>query len=110
MPQGLSDKKYQYFGSDRSFYSGCALNSGTAWAWAGFSGTNTGFGAHGNELSQRFGIASSGTSVAQWSFDSGTSINGDLYQAEALVFDGVNRSGVWLRTSADSQVIRVWGW
>ena len=110
MAQGLQDKKYQYYGSDRMFYSGCPLSSGTAWSWVGFSGTNTGFGPHGNTESQRFAIACSGNSVGQLSFNSGTSIHAHLYPADSLTFDGVNRSGCWLRTDVASQLFRVWAW
>ncbi|MFA5133014.1 MAG: hypothetical protein WC444_06835 [Candidatus Paceibacterota bacterium] len=108
--QGLQDKKYQYFGSDRMFYSGCPLNSGTAWNWVDFSGTNTGFGTHGNTECQRFALASSGTSVGQLSFNSGTSFHADIFPNDSLTFDGVNRSGCWLRSNTDSQVVRVWAW
>lgn len=110
MVQAWQDRQRQYQGSDRMFYSGCPLNSGAAWNWVGFSGTNTGFGTHGNEESNRFGIAASGTSVGQFSFDAGTSIHGDIFGSEAIMFDGVNRSGVYLRSNADTQNIRVWGW
>jgi len=108
--QGLQDKKYMYYGSDRMFYSGCPLNSGTAWNYVDFSGTNTGFGTHGNTECQRFSILSSGASIAQLSFNSGTSIHADIYAADSLTMDGVNRSGCWLRSSADTQVVRVWAW
>ena len=110
MSQSWQDKQMQYHGSARMFYSGCPLNSGTAWNWVGFSGTNTGFGAHGNEESQRFAILSSGTSVAQLSFTSGTTIDGDIYPSDNLTFDGVNRSGCWIRSNTNSQLIRVWAW
>ena len=110
MAQSWQDKQVQFQGSQRMFYSGCPLNSGTAWNWVGFSGTNTGFGPHGNEECNRFGIESSGTSVGQFSFNSGLSLHGDVFGAEAKVFDGVQRSGVWIRSNADSQNMRVWGW
>lgn len=110
MSQSWQDKQMQYHGSARMFYSGCPLNSGTAWNWVGFSGTNTGFGAHGNEESQRFAIASSGNSIGQLSFDSGTSIHAHMYPSDSLTFDGLNRSGCWIRTDAASQHFRIWAW
>jgi len=112
MVQGLRDKQYQYFGSNRSFYSGCSMNSGTAYLYVGFSGTNTGFGTASNELSQRIALASSGVSTAEWAFNSGTDAfpDGALYGNEALTFDGVNQSGLWLRSNADNSKVRVWGW
>lgn len=110
MPQAWQDKQFQYHGSARMFYSGCPLSSGTAWNWVNFSGTNTGFGTHGNEECQRMMIACSGNSLGQLSFNSGTSMHGDLYPADDLSFDGVNRSGCWLRTNANSQLFRIWAW
>lgn len=110
MGQSWQDKNYQFNGSDRMFYSGCPLNSGTLWTWVGFSGTDTGFGTHSNEECNRFGIAASGTSVGQFSFNSGTTIHGDIFGNEAIMFDGVQRSGCWLRSNTDSQNLRIWGW
>ena len=113
MAQGLRDKQYQYFGSNRNFYSGCSLSSGTAYLYVPFSGTTTGFGTASNELSQRIAIASSGVSTAEWTFTSGTTApfpHGAIYGNEALTFDGVNHSGLWLRSNADNSKVRVWGW
>lgn len=110
MVQAWQDKQYMYHGSNRMFYSGCPLNSGAAWNWVGFSGTNTGFGTHGNTESQRFAIASSGNSVGQLSFNSGTSIHSDIYESDSLTMDGVNRSGCWIRSNSASQLFRIWAW
>jgi len=108
--QGLKDKKFQYYGSDRTFYSGIGLGSTVTWNFLGFSGTNTGFGAASQELSQRFAIASSGTSYMQWSWNSGLTVGGEVYPSDAVTLDGINQSGVWLRSNAASQLVRVWAW
>lgn len=109
MVQGLSDKQWRYFGSPRGYYSGLSLGSTAAWSWFGWSGTNTGFGSHGDEECQRVMIASSGNSYAQWSWNSGVSIGGELYSAEAYSFDGMFKSGIWMRSNAVSKV-KVWAW
>ena len=108
--QAWQDKQYMYHGSDRMFYSGCTLNSGAAWNWVGISGLSNGFGTHGNTESQRFSIASSGNSIMELSFNSGTSIHADVYPGDTLTFDGVNRSGCWLRAKESSETARVWFW
>ena len=110
MVQSLSDKQHNYFGSDRFFYSGATLSSGTAWTFVNFSGTNTGFGTHGNEESNRMILATSGTSYMQFSFDSGTSLHGELYGGDNITLDGVRKSGLWIRTNATTQVLQVWAW
>lgn len=108
---GLRDKQYKYYGSNRNFYSGCSLASGTAYLYVGFSGTTTGFGTASNELSQRIAIASSGVSTGEWSLrGTGTFPDGAVYAGEALTFDGVETSGLWIRSNADNSVVRVWGW
>jgi len=108
--QSWQDKQVQYQGSNRMFHSGCSYNSGAKWNWVGFSGTDTGFGTHGNEECNRFAIASSGNSIGQLSFNSGTSIHSNIYAVDSLLFDGMMVSGCWLRTSVASQKFRVWGW
>jgi len=110
MVQAWQDRQKQYQGSDRIFYSGISLNSGAAWNWVDFSGTNSGFGTHGNEECNRFILASSGNSIGQLSFNSGTSLHGHIYPLDSLVLDGVQRSGCWLRTDAASQLFRIWAW
>lgn len=110
MVQGLKDKKFQYFGSARTYYSGLTLGSTIAWSWIDFSGTDTGFGAHGITENQRFAIVSSGTSFMQWSWNSGASLGGELFGADSVTLDGINRSGVWLRSNAASQKVRLWAW
>jgi len=110
MVQGLKDKKYQYFGSNRVYYSGVPIGSTIAWSWVGFSGTNTGFGPHGNTENQRVALVSSGTSVMQWSYNSGLSIAGELFGGDSFTQDGVNVSGLWVRSSVASQKFRLWAW
>jgi len=92
------------------YYTGCTYNSGTAWNWVGFSGTNTGFGTHSNEESNRIAILPSGNSIMQMSFDGGTSIHGHIYPGDSLTFDGVLRSGCSFRAQSASQKIRMWAW
>ena len=109
--QSIRDKEYQYFGSDRVYYSGLGdVGSATAWTFVNFSGTNTGFGTAGNERSQRFAITSSGTSFMQWSYNSGITLAGEVWNGNAITQDGVNVSGVWLRTNATGQKCQVWSW
>ena len=93
------------------FYSGVTLASGTAYAFVDYSGTNSGFGTGQEVLSQRFSIVASGTSQAQWSWFSGTApyVNGELYGNQAIVLDGVSRSGVWVRSEKDSKV-QIFAW
>ena len=108
--QSLSDKKYQYYGSYRNFYSGCGLGSTAAWAFLNFSGTNTGFGAANNVLANRYALVSSGNSFIQWSWNSGITLGGELYGGQAFTQDGVNASGVWIRSNAASQLVKMWAW
>ena len=114
--QSINDKKYRYFGSSRMFYSGLSLGSTPTYSYVSFSGTNTGFVLEStnttDSLSQRFALASSGTSSADWTWTSGTDAfpHGTIYGGEAFVFDGVNRSGLWVRSSSAGNVIRVWAW
>jgi len=110
MVQAWQDRQKQFQGSERMFYSGCQYNSGASWNWVGFSGTNTGFGTHGNEECNRFILASSGNSVGELSFDGGTSLHGHIYPSDEIVLDGVLRSGCYIRTDAASQRFRVWAW
>ena len=108
--QAWQDKQKQFHGSERMYYTGCTYNSGASWNWIGFSGTNTGFGTHSNEECNRFSILSSGNSIGQMSMNSGTSIHAHIYPSDELVFDGVTRSGCWLRTDTNSQHFRIWAW
>ena len=108
--QSLSDKQHNYFGSQKMFYLGSTTGSTSTWAFVNFSGTDTGFGAHGNDTSNRFLLASSGTSFVQWSWNSGTTLAGELYGGANITQDGVNRSGVWLRTNVASQGWQIWAW
>lgn len=113
--QSLSDKKYQYFGSQRSYYTGSTIGSTIKQVWFDFSGTNTGFGTANNLLSQRIILAASGGNTApiEWSFVSGISgtvFAGAAWPGEVFTMDGVNQSGIWVRTSAADQVFRVWAW
>lgn len=114
MVQSLNDKKYQYFGSERAFYSGIQdIGSTTAWTFLSFSGTNTGFGTAGNEKSQRIAIVSSGTSYLEWSLISGTNAvaqAGEVWNGNSITQDGVNVSGLWIRTKAASQKSQIWAW
>lgn len=107
--QHLEDKKYQYFGSNRFFAVEQSLGSTSAYTFITFSGTNSGFLAEGLELSQRTGVASSGTSVAEITPFSGGQVL-PIYGRDALVFDGLNLSGLWIRSNAASQVIRITAW
>ena len=111
-PQNWEDKRNSYFGSNRCFYSGISIaSSGSSWTWVGISGDNTGFGSEGaEELSQRFAIAPSGTSQAQWSWNNGASVGGEVYGGQRVAFDGVNRSGVWVRSEKDTQLVQIWFW
>ena len=108
--QSLSDKNWNYHGSDRFFYSGVSVNSGTAWSFVNFSGTSTGFGVHGREECNRMILASSGTSIVQWSFNSGTDIHGELWAGDNISMDGVQKSGLWVRASSASQGLQIWAW
>ena len=110
--QALRDKKNNYYGSQRMFYSGCPVGSTTAWNWVGFSGAGTGFGADGNTEANRIMIIGSNTSVVQFSFDAGTTIHGELggNANDKLEFHGVNYSGLHVRASAASQKVRIWAW
>ena len=108
--QAWKDKQNNYFGSDKWFYSGVTLSSGTAWTFVNFSGTNSLFGFHGREEGNRFMINSSGTSFMQWSWNSGASVDGEVWAGDTASFDGVSRSGVWLRTNTASQTAQIWTW
>ena len=108
--QSLSDKKYQYYGSSRMFYSGLAIGSTTAWTTVVWSGTTTGFGLQNNVLSQRMMIIGSGASIIEWSFDGGTTRHGTTFGSEILQFDGINKSGIDIRSNAATQVARIWVW
>lgn len=108
--QSLSDKQHNYFGSARVYYSGVALGSTAAWNWVGFSGTNTGFGTHGNEECNRMTLAGSGNSICQWSFNSGASLAGELFGGDAFALDGPRVSGLWMRSSSASQLVQLWAW
>ena len=109
--QDSASKKDQYFGSARDFYIGSTVGSTSAWTFFNFSGTNTGFGTANNILSNRFAIRSSGTSFIQWSINSGTTLSGELYGTNAtFTKDGVNVSGVWVRTNTASQGFQIWAW
>lgn len=108
--QSLRDKQYQFYGSDRVFYSGLNVGSTTAWSFYGFSGTNTGMGTAGNEVCNKFAIVSSGTSFVEWSYNSGTTLAGEIYNGQAVTMDGVNVSGIWLRSNIASQKVQVWSW
>ena len=109
--QGWQDKQNAYYGTEKNcFYSGVSLGSKAAWTWVGISGTNTGFGAHGNTVSQRLGLSTSGTSFFQWSYNGGISVAGEIYGGEAFVMNGISKSGLSLRTDTASQKIRIWAW
>jgi hypothetical protein len=109
--QSLSDKEYRYFGSDRIFYSGVTPGSTTAYAFINFSGTNTGFGPANNVLNQRVTIVASGGNAraVDFMFRSGTN-SGELWAGESFTMDGVNFSGVWVRSSEATAQARVWAW
>lgn len=109
---GLRDKQYQYFGSNRIFYSGITLGSTTAYSFIAFSGTNTKFGAAGNELSNRLSLAASGTSFFQWAYVSGTAppVTGELWGGNTITQDGIHLSGLWMRSKSASQVLQIWAW
>lgn len=109
--QATADKQTHYFGSQRMFYSGVSLTSGTAYAFVDYSGASSGFGAAQDVLSQRFSIVGSGTSQVQWSWFSGTTpyVNGEIYGNQAIVLDGVSRSGVWVRSEKVSKV-QIFAW
>mgnify|MGYP001601850230 CR=1 FL=1 len=112
--QSLSDKKGNYFGSDRQYYSGLVPGSTSTFNWIDFSGTNTGFGTANNVLSQRWQIVASGGNarIIDWSWLSGTTpyIQGTVIPGEAITQDGVSRSGVWIRSSESTAQVRVWAW
>ena len=110
MVSSLTGRQFNYFGSDRWFYSGLSVGSSTSWAFVNFSGLNSGFGSHSHEEGARFMINSSGTSVCQWSWDSGVSIAGEVWAGDAATFDGVARSGVWIRAASVSQGIQLFYW
>ena len=107
--QSLSDKKYQYFGSSRNYYTGSTIGSTSTWTFFNFSGTNTGFGPANNVLSNRITLVASGTSLIEWSYNSGASTAGILW-GDAFAQDGVNVSGLWIRSNAATQVFRLWAW
>ena len=111
--QTMSDKRYQFYGSNRVYYSGVPLGSTTAWYWINPSGTDKGFGTNNNILCNRIQLVSSGTSVMQWSYNSGLTIAGDLWGGNATSQDGVNVSGLWVRSdvgAASSQKFQAWFW
>ena len=111
MANNLQDKKFFYFGSDRVYYSGVPIGSTVAYTFLGFSGTNTGFGTHGNESSNRIMISSSGTSYVQWSYtESGTKPAGEVWGGNSATLDGVHKSGLWFRSNAASQAFQLWAW
>ena len=110
MVQGIRDKQFNYYGSSRGFYSGLGLGSTAAWSFVNFSGTNTGFGTAGNEESNRIMLASSGTSFAQWSYNSGLTIAGEVYGGDTATLDGVHQSGLWVRSKSAGNLVQVWGW
>ena len=110
MVQSIRDKQFNYYGSTRGYYSGISLGSTAAWSFAHFSGTNTGFGTASNEESNRIILASSGTSFAQWSYNSGLTIAGEVYGGDTITLDGIQQSGLWVRSNAASQLVQVWGW
>lgn len=110
--QHLRDKQERYFGNhERNFYIGSVIGSTSAWTYINFSGTNTGFGPANQVLSNRFIIANSGTSFIQWSWNSGTTVHGELYRnPDGLAMDGISASGVWVRSNAATQGFRIWAW
>jgi len=110
--QGWRDKDYQFKGSKRAFYVGSEIGSTTGYNWIGFSGTNTGFGAAGNEVCNRIILAGSNNSVLDWSWD-GTNLHGEIYGTNnAIAMDGVMRSGIYVRAADNSndQIIKIWAW
>lgn len=108
--QGLRDKQFRYFGSQRMYYSGLTVGSTTAWNTYVFSGTNNGFGISSDVLSQRFAVVSSGASSVEFSFNAGTTVAGEVFPGQAITLDGVNKSGVDLRAVAAGQLVQVWAW
>ena len=110
MVQSLTGKQHNYFGSTRGYYSGLGLGSTTAWSFVNFSGTNTGIGTQGNTEANRLIIASSGTSFAQFSYNSGLTLAGEVYGGDTITLDGVSQSGIWIRSNSASQLVQVWGW
>ena len=108
--EGLKDKTWNYHGSDKSYYSGITINSGTSWQFINFSGTFTGFGTESNERNHRFAIVSSGASYMEWSYNNGSSQAGEVWNGNAITQDGVNISGVFLRSKTDAQKVQVFAW
>lgn len=113
--QSLSDKKYQYFGSNRYYVTGTGVGSATAFTFIDFSGTNTGFGPANGLLSQRIILTTSGTSTYQYSFVGSPAqytdpVTGRVLPSSTKVFDGSNHSGVWIRTDVASRVLFVEAW
>lgn len=105
---GAIDAQVNYQASRRNYYSGLNLNSGTAFEWFGFSGTTSKFGTNGNECSSRILIAPSGCD-AGFSHD-GTALHGHVFDSESLQFDGMQKSGLHIRSDTDSSFVRVWAW
>ena len=109
----LIDKQFQFFGSDRVYYSGLAVGSTTKWTFVDFSGTDTGFGTAGNERCHKLTVVSSGTSFVQWSYVSGPNavqLAGEVWNGNAISMDGVNVSGIWVRSDTAAQSAQVWAW
>lgn len=110
--QDSTSKRDNYFGSSRAFYTGSTVGSTAAWTFINFSGTNTGFGTANNLLANRFLIAGSNTSFIQWSWNSGVALAGELGPTtiKEVYQDGINASGVWIRSNVATQIIQIWAW
>lgn len=112
-PQALIDKQHKFFGSDRGFFTGATVNSGTAFTvFLNFSGTNTGIGADQQTHGNRIEIQASGGNNANvfFSFDSGTSVHGIVQPTGTTSRDGISANNITLRTDTNSQVVYVSVW
>lgn len=95
----LNDKRSLFFGSNRCFYTGLTITSGTDWLALNPSGTLTGFGSASNEFSTKLKVVTSGANTTQLSFDAGSSLAFEYYGTEADVLDGIRVGSIWVRAN-----------
>lgn len=97
----VREKDSLYKGSNRNFYTGCSLTSGTAFNAIQPSGTLTGFGTAQNVYSTRLTVATSGTTTTtvDLSLDAGSSIFFTYFSNEAETLDGIRIGSIWIRSA-----------
>lgn len=104
-----TDKQRGFYGSTRFYANSITLGSTANFTFYNFSGAFGPADSSSDIYSRRVAYQSSGNSVAEFMPFSGAQIE-QIWAGAAKAFDGLQLSGVWLRSSAASQVIQINAW